>query len=1334
MSMSNHLRYRKAMADTLHGINRRPIGSQAPCASINRARYATRFSDHARQAHVRFSRFLASILIALVTVAIPGSIEAQPIGEQPVDELCGFDRVMQNLRVSDPGWQVTLDLMERDIQNSRSDPTSQIPPTFNIPVVVHVLHRPGDAYGVGSNISYDQIKWQIQALNAAFARNYPAYNGQSHPTPPAVDSQIGFCLATIPTPNTVPWATNPLGQPECGVMRYAVADAVLEHDMGTEQGLLLSITHPPGRFPFGNYLNVWLVGSICDSVGLPPSPCNGLPSIPGIVGYGTFPNGTFDGIVFRYDAFGDNSPSGNNYPLLTFPDLQQGKILAHEVGHYLSLWHTHHANPTPCAGMTAATCGSDGDLCCDTPPSTLLGYNCIGVRNTCMEVPDLPDQTGNYMSYSDDNCMNTFTACQAARMAATLTGPRSVLASGANLAATGTTRTPSHTCPCNDLVANISYTPPNPCPGANICFTTTSGTLASSWLWNFGDPASGAANTSTMQTPCHVFASPGSYSVTLTVTNPVGQTYTKTTTVVVAIPSAAVIGPTPPPTVCDGSQQCVTIQFTGGTAPWTAILTDGATTYTVNSNQSTMCWPVTVRAGSPNFALTSMADSLGCTGPVSGSTSFTIIPCCPEMIQNGDFEAGLGCYIVPFTTQQVIPSGAPPCSTINPTYYSVYNISAGRYGGWGSGAAFLPNTGNVMMIDGHPTALNTLPAPPHVDLLSQLTLAPATNYMASFWVTQSDPSSTLQLRIKVGSAFVSPTITNPIMGTSPVTWNWVPVNIQFNSGTGGLFSISQVSTFATHGYDFAIDNVSVRSTDPCNSLPCPSPMPPLVYLSTDLRCGPANSGFHHSIDAIGPLANPTGFVSVGERTLPSGQRGLHVVRWNRFGSIVRQRLFSINGTNETIIGTGVDVNANCEVLIAGKISGGAASTHFAAKLDADLDPIWASRLAGDVTNGPSPQADWLVPDGSAAITGMGNDANGNPHRGRVTRLVGGSGNKIWSRSYGPPPPTSNQHFAIHDLEQAPDGTLWVCGAYSDTNGMPAMIMPIDFATGTAAMSHAALYPNSPIGVLDSAAFTAIKIDPTPGTNFGDLLVAGHVIVLGFPISSSFPRAARINRVLGVAPDWDRLYNVDMLTGPSAMGLRCPADSSSAPTDILLAGHDISRNRARTLDIREIDGSAIGSLTHGNSAPPFTTFRDITPGFDRTTVGHIETTNGAGQQILFGQGGCPVYVLPADSNSGSNVILQDISSYDEGVGPMTLVEVPVETACTIVCRRNPFLGDVDCNGFVTVADMEGFVISLLNPEGYASQYPHCNIINADANMDGHIDGHDIDSFILLFMEN
>jgi PKD repeat protein len=55
--------------------------------------------------------------------------------------------------------------------------------------------------------------------------------------------------------------------------------------------------------------------------------------------------------------------------------------------------------------------------------------------------------------------------------------------------------------------------------GTTYNFTDLSINCPDTWSWNFGDPASGAANTSTQQNPTHTFSGPGVYSVTLNASN-----------------------------------------------------------------------------------------------------------------------------------------------------------------------------------------------------------------------------------------------------------------------------------------------------------------------------------------------------------------------------------------------------------------------------------------------------------------------------------------------------------------------------------------------------------------------------------------------------------------------------------------------------------------------------------------------------------------------------------------------------------------------------------------------------------------------------------------------
>ncbi|RYY50566.1 MAG: PKD domain-containing protein, partial [Chitinophagaceae bacterium] len=62
-----------------------------------------------------------------------------------------------------------------------------------------------------------------------------------------------------------------------------------------------------------------------------------------------------------------------------------------------------------------------------------------------------------------------------------------------------------------------------------------------SWSWDFGDPGSGAANTSSLQNPTHIFSSPGSYTVSLTVANSEGciAAAVQRTVLIASLPTAA---------------------------------------------------------------------------------------------------------------------------------------------------------------------------------------------------------------------------------------------------------------------------------------------------------------------------------------------------------------------------------------------------------------------------------------------------------------------------------------------------------------------------------------------------------------------------------------------------------------------------------------------------------------------------------------------------------------------------------------------------------------------------------------------------------------------------
>jgi len=82
----------------------------------------------------------------------------------------------------------------------------------------------------------------------------------------------------------------------------------------------------------------------------------------------------------------------------------------------------------------------------------------------------------------------------------------------------------------SSIIITVPYTIPIGCSSHFTAFAGINGFTASqfptTWLWNFGDPASGAENTSTLQNPVHAFSSAGTYSVTVTTVDSTNCSYT----------------------------------------------------------------------------------------------------------------------------------------------------------------------------------------------------------------------------------------------------------------------------------------------------------------------------------------------------------------------------------------------------------------------------------------------------------------------------------------------------------------------------------------------------------------------------------------------------------------------------------------------------------------------------------------------------------------------------------------------------------------------------------------------------------------------------------------
>lgn len=278
---------------------------------------------------------------------------------------CATMDVDARLRTEDPTYAANREAIEAFTENYIATEGERA--VVTIPVVVHVVYNVA-----AENISDARIFEQIDVLTKDFRR----LNADVGETPAyfagvAADCEVSFCLATV----------DPSGNPTTGITRTSTTKT----SFSTADDMKFA-TYGHVAWDRNKYLNLW----VCD-----------LGS--GLLGYAQFPGGAAatDGVVIDYAYFG---VTGAGAPY------NEGRTATHEVGHWLNLYHIWGDDGTGCGGS---------DSVADTPNQADENYGCPGgtIRISCSNGPN-GDMYQNYMDYTDDGCMNLFTAGQKTRMQA----------------------------------------------------------------------------------------------------------------------------------------------------------------------------------------------------------------------------------------------------------------------------------------------------------------------------------------------------------------------------------------------------------------------------------------------------------------------------------------------------------------------------------------------------------------------------------------------------------------------------------------------------------------------------------------------------------------------------------------------------------------------------------------------------------------------------------------------------------------------------------------------------------------------------------------------------
>ncbi|MEP7164876.1 MAG: M43 family zinc metalloprotease [Ferruginibacter sp.] len=302
---------------------------------------------------------------------------------------CGFVTQMDRARAAGYNQVAFEAYISQKIADMKASRVLAV--NYIIPVVFHVIHN-GTAEGVGANILASQINQQIDQLNKDFG------NLSGSPFGVAANTGLTFC-PVLKDPLGVTLAQPGIDRINRITKGWNDPTTYTAAQINTMMNYIDATIKPGSIWDPTVYVNIWTYDfSNSGLLGYATFPTAGLPDLPG------GETATTAGVVFLPGSLGSITSPGTAAPYAL------GRTVTHELGHFFGLYHVWG---------DVASCGGT-DYCADTPPCSDDYYSAVPGCTIPTQCSGMPRMIQNYMDYSDDGCMNTYTLNQTDRIQAVM--------------------------------------------------------------------------------------------------------------------------------------------------------------------------------------------------------------------------------------------------------------------------------------------------------------------------------------------------------------------------------------------------------------------------------------------------------------------------------------------------------------------------------------------------------------------------------------------------------------------------------------------------------------------------------------------------------------------------------------------------------------------------------------------------------------------------------------------------------------------------------------------------------------------------------------------------